>query len=117
MSNTFLSIQQLEESFLSEDFRIKTQQQIQKDFAYVQSAFPDGFCEHSLTLLDLELLVQRELAKVMEQSERLTLQLLYHVDIPQNHFLELTTYPDFLPKMSALLIRREAYKVYLRSKF
>jgi len=117
MSNTFLSVLQLEESFQSEDFRLKTQKQIQKDFAFAHGEFPDDFSENSLPLSDLELLVQRELAKVMEQSERLTLQLLYQIDIPQDRFLELTTDPNFLPKMSALLIRREAYKVYLRSKF
>ncbi|OFZ65169.1 MAG: hypothetical protein A3D92_19340 [Bacteroidetes bacterium RIFCSPHIGHO2_02_FULL_44_7] len=117
MSNTFLSLLQLEQSFQSEDFRLKTQQQIQKDFAFAHAEFPEDFCENSRTLYDLELLVQHELAKVMEQSERHTLQLLYQIDIPQDRFLELTTDPDFLPKMSNLLIRREAYKVYLRSKF
>ena len=53
----------------------------------------------------------------MTQGERQTLQLLYRIDIPQQDFLALTADPAFIEKMSELIVKREAYKVYLRSRY
>ena len=53
----------------------------------------------------------------MSAGEHQTMQLLYQVDIPQQDFLDLTSDPNFIQKMSILILRREAYKVYLRARY
>lgn len=62
-------------------------------------------------------LISEKLSELMTLGETQTLQLLYQIDIPQQDFLALTTDPDFITKMSDLIVKREAYKVYLRSKY
>jgi hypothetical protein len=114
---TALSISQLETEFESSDFVLKTQRQIAKDFGTSGIDFSSDFSANPLSYIELIDAVGEKLGELMTIGESQTLQLLYQIDIPQQDFLALTTDPDFIPKMSALIIRREAYKVYLRSVY
>ena len=114
---TQLSNQELLAHYQSPDFVLKTQRQIAKDFGTSGIDFNKSFENEELSLTDLLQITNEKLEEVLKLGETTTLQLLYQIDIPQSDFLALTSDPDFIPKMSDLIIRREAYKVYLRSKF
>lgn len=108
-----------EQEFLSKfeipDFVLKTQQQIAKDFERSGELMEGRLLNETQSLEDLIDLVGEILSKVLKKGERSTLQLLYQIDIPQAQFLRLTTDENFLQKVSLLIIKREAQKVYLRS--
>jgi len=114
---TALSISQLETQFTDPDFVIKTQRQIAKDFGTSGIEFTTAFGAAPLSYLELIDAVGEKLGQIMTLGETQTLQLLYRIDIPQQDFLALTTDTEFIRKMSVLIIRREAYKIYLRSVY
>ncbi|MFT6500645.1 MAG: hypothetical protein ACJASQ_000754 [Crocinitomicaceae bacterium] len=114
---TALSISQLETEFKSSDFVLKTQHQIAKDFGTSGIDFSSDFSANPLSYLELIDAVGEKLGELMTIGESQTLQLLYQIDIPQQDFLSLTSDPDFINKMSALIVKREAYKIYLRSVY
>ena len=110
-----LNEQQFLEQFANADFVMKTQAQIAKDFDRL------GYCSHPslssqrMSLEELNACVGEMLSTIIQLGETQTLQLLYTIDVPQSKFLALTKDPEFIRKASALIIRREALKVYLRS--
>lgn len=108
---------ELNEVLLSDEFRLKMQQQIVKDFAQVELCFLEKFEKEVLSKEEILENMANALATLMERGERHLLQLLYTVDLPENLFLSLTTKPDFLEKLSEQILQREAYKVYLRKIF
>ncbi len=115
--DSLLSKEDLEIKFRIPDFVLKTQQQIAKDFQLSGEVFPADF---SMTEKNLEQIRDEMLPfleNISRSGERKLLQLLYQIDIPQQQFLALTGESDFLSQLAVLIIRREAYKVYLRSKF
>lgn len=112
-----ISSDELNVQFQSTDFVLKTQRQIAKDFAVCGIDFEESFLQEEKTLPIILDNTNSKLEEIMNQGETSTLQLLYQIDIPQQDFLSLTTDPEFLSKMSELIVKREAYKVYLRSKF
>lgn len=87
-----------------------------KDFYPSGIRFGTDFEIHASTYDEIILQLGNKLSELMTLGERQTLQLLYQIDIPQSDFLNLTTDPEFISKMSLLILRREAYKVYLRSR-
>jgi hexokinase len=112
----------LEKSVLSvqfqfPDFVLKTQRQIAKDFMQSGIDFEETFTNEVLSLNEIIQHVSEKLEEVLKRGETATLQLLYQIDIPQNDFLALTTSTNFIPKMCELIVRRTAYKVYLRNMF
>ena len=114
--NSSFSEKQLLERFQNVDFVVHTQAQIVKDFE--RSGFTvDLSVENPLTLEELTLAVEKSLTAVMLSGETKMLQLLYQIDLPQEHFLSLIKDPHFLSKMALLIVQREAQKVYLRSIF
>jgi len=113
----FLEKSRLLDQFQIPEFVLKTQQQISKDFAIVGATFPDHFAEEELDYPLILNEVQNQLIHVMKFGETTLLQLLYQIDLPQQDFLSLVSDSDFTEKLSDLIIRREAYKVYLRTKF
>jgi hypothetical protein len=115
--NSNLTDQQFLDHFQNADFVLKTQAQIAKDFERLGHASHAQLSDTAFSLEELQLLVEEMLTAVVRLGESQTLQLLYIIDIPQAQFLSLTTDPDFLSKGVALIIRREAQKVYLRSMF
>lgn len=99
------------------DFALKTQQQIEKDFYASGAEFEAGFTSTAWSYDEIFAAVQQQLTNIMSRGETQFLQLLYQIDIPQNQFLESIGKSDFSNQITELIIRREAFKVYLRSKF
>jgi hypothetical protein len=114
---TQLSITELKNQFQSAEFVLKTQRQIAKDFYASGIQFTAEFEVSSLDYTSICEHVGDKVNELMKLGETQFMQLLYQIDIPQQDFLALTEDPDFIPKMSELIIKREAYKVYLRSKY
>ena len=103
--------------FSNEDFVLKTQHQIHKDFAKFNLEFPESFVFEVWTKEQIEEAIQERLKEIIKFGETRLLQLLYTIDIPENQFLNLVTAPDFLVSISQAILKREAMKVYFQSKF
>lgn len=98
-------------------FVLQTQKQLIKDFAKFNLFFPETF-EHAPQMKEhLEEHIAYLLLDLLHEGERRLLQLLYTIDIPEKEFLQLVTSNAFLPTLSKKILLREAYKVFLRSKF
>lgn len=115
--NIFLSKKSVNEEFTSSDFVIKTQKQIIKDFGLTNVQFAPTFENTVHSYEDLIDIISEKLVEVMKTGETQLLQLLYQIDIPQNHFLELISKPELPILLSDLILRREAYKIHLRSLY
>ena len=103
--------------FSNEDFVLKTQHQIHKDFAKFNLEFPESFVFDVWTKEQIEEAIQERLKEIIKFGETRLLQLLYTIDIPEKQFLNLVTAPEFLVSISQAILKREAMKVYFRSKF
>lgn len=114
---TALTHEQLLTEFQSSEFVLKTQHQIAKDFGQFSIDFSKEFMVNALELSKIVLQTEEKVAELMKEGEQRFLQYLYLVDIPESSFLALTTNPDFIGKISVLILQREAYKVYLRARF
>ncbi len=114
---TDLSKQQLLKEFESSEFILKTQQQIAKDLGQFSIEFENDFLTFALLYDAILLELENKLAELMKLSEQTFMQYLHQVDLPEKEFLNLLSDSNFLPKISELILRREAYKVYLRAKY
>ena len=103
--------------FSNEAFVLKTQQQIEKDFAKFSLYLPEYFVLEPLDKLAIELLIQEKIAEVMKYGETQLMQLLYTIDIPESDFLHLITAPNFIKNISEMILKREALKVFFRQKY
>jgi len=103
--------------FSNEDFVLKTQQQIHKDFAKFNLEFPENFIFEVWSKDKIELAIEERVAEIIKTGETRLLQLLYTIDIPEKQFLNLITEPNFLSILSQAILKREAMKVYFRSKY
>jgi hypothetical protein len=103
--------------FSDEQFILRTQQQIQKDFAKLDLFFPEHFLITPWSRDEIEMEIEQQIKHLMEQGERRLLQLLYTIDIAEDRFLKLTQEPNLLQILSQEILQRQAYKVYLRQKF
>jgi hypothetical protein len=112
-----LSQEQLEVQFTVPDFVLKTKQQIAKDFNSSGIPFNEAFITDELNYFEISSIVSQKLLEVMRTGETALLQLLYQIDIPQSQFLGIVQEKDLSDQLADLVIRREAYKVFLRSKF
>tara|TARA_R110002072_G_scaffold251518_2_gene410399 strand:+ start:36606 stop:36956 length:351 start_codon:yes stop_codon:yes gene_type:complete len=112
-----LSKSQVLSEFESAEFILKTQLQIAKDLGLFNIEFDENFKANSLNYDDILLALETKLAELMSLNERTFMQYLYQVDLPETEFLNLLHDPKFLPKISKLILNREAYKVYLRAKY
>lgn len=108
---------ELQSYFNYDSFVLKTQQQISKDFAQFHLFFDEKFETEVLTKANIEQLIKERLAELIQEGESRLLQLLYTIDLSEKEFLTLTTNPNFLQQLSEKILYREAYKVFLRSKY
>ena len=112
-----LTLQEVAIEFNSQEFVLKTQQQIAKDFGTAGVDFPKDFCSVpiALDLLITDLSIR---LKEVESSNPSTFsQLLYQIDIPESILPDLAQSDDYYSSLAEVVIKREAYKVFLRSKF
>ena len=115
--DSFLSKNQVVEEFQSAEFVLKTQKQIAKDFTQFAIECDTDFLTNAFSYDSILLEIQDRMAELMKYGEQTFLHYLYQVDIPEIEFINLLNDSLFLPKMSELILKREAYKVYLRSKY
>jgi len=113
----FLTKSVIEVEFKSQGFVLKTQRQIVKDFNRSGIDFNAKFSLEELKYDQMIFEIRSKLIEVMKFGEAQLLQLLYQIDVPQSHFTTLLENPNISDELSELILRREAYKVYLRSKF
>ena len=99
------------------NFVLQTQKQIAKDFGPFSPSFPDTFLTNAIPVDQIFEHVQDNVTKMMEKSETTFLQFLYGIDLPEKEFLALTSSKAFIAEISKKIVIREAYKVYLRSKY
>jgi hypothetical protein len=109
-----IPVYQLIEYFDNEAFVLKTQQQISKDFAKFNLFFPENFENIPYSKTDIEELIKENISDMIKQGETRLLQLMYTIDLPEKEFLHLTIQNDFLDLLAEKILRREAYKVFLR---
>ena len=112
-----LSKDQLLTQFESSDFVLKTQLQIAKDFNQFSIDFPEAFVSKTWLLGDLLLIIEEKLTELIKLGEQTLFNYLYQVDVPEKQFILLLNDPLFLSKLSEIILHREAYKIYLRSKY
>ena len=112
---TMLTIRELSTFIQKDEFVLKTQRQISKDFHFCGVRFSDFFDRDVLSTERILSEIQAALTEIMESND--LSQLLYQIDICQETYVSLLNEPDFLLQLSDLILRREAYKVYLKSLY
>ena len=102
-------------------FRLKTQQQIAKDFAVHGYDFEAAFFENTLPLDTVYELVSEALIYFLENKASSWQALLYTIDFSESEYIETVakqdTGTDKLRKLTEGIIQREAKKVYFREKY
>ncbi|TNF45886.1 MAG: hypothetical protein EP305_12745 [Bacteroidetes bacterium] len=112
-----IPVYQLIEYFDNETFVLNTQRQISKDFAKFNLFFPENFESTPYSKLDIETMIKQNVQDLIREGETRLLQLMYTIDLPEKEFLHLTVQNDFLELLADKILRREAYKVFLRQHF
>ena len=110
-------LQELLPYFDDTDFVLKTQQQLIKDFEKFNLSFEPLFHHRALTKDEIVQHIAENLIELMKEGEARLLQLMYTIDVSEKEFLSLTTNPNFIQLLSEKILFREAYKVFLRTKF
>ena len=111
------NISQQQKTAYNEEFILKTQQQINKDFAKFNLEFRESFTLEPWTKEEIEVAIEENLVISIKMGETKLMQLLYTIDIPEQTFLSLTQENDFIQLLSQAILKREAMKVFFRSKF
>ena len=111
------NISKQQKTAYNEEFILKTQQQINKDFAKFNLEFRESFNLEPWTKEKIEVAIEENLVIIIKMGETKLMQLLYTIDIPEQTFLSLTQEKDFIQLLSQAILKREAMKVFFRSKF
>lgn len=115
--NNLISPTDLQKQFNNTEFVLKTQQQIAKDFEKFNLMFDTTFQQIPFNKEEIQEKIAEHVSELMKEGETRLLQLLYTIDLSEKEFLALTPKPDFLQLLSEKILFREAYKVFLRTKF
>ena len=108
------SKQELTVFFDQESFVLKTVEQINKDLAGLALSSVDFSIDFELEVLpQLTLQLAAEIKKMTGRSIQ---QFIYKVDIKESEYLNTLSKEDDFQELALLVIRREAQKVYLKSK-
>lgn len=101
----------------NEQNRLLLQKQIAKDFLAVQCEFQEDFLTTIYSVESILSFIQEKLIETFERGERISLQLLYTIDIPEKDFLKVIGTENFQNKLSQMILEREAKKIYFRLKY
>tara|TARA_Y100000385_G_C13101738_1_gene644944 strand:+ start:2118 stop:2462 length:345 start_codon:yes stop_codon:yes gene_type:complete len=112
---SMLTLQEVAIEFNSQEFVLKTQQQIAKDFYPSGVQFSAKFGSDIMVTKELIAEVQNAIEEVVEMNG--LQQLMYQIDIPEKVYVALLNDTEFSSQMAEIILRREAYKVFLRSQF
>ncbi|MEY4603438.1 MAG: hypothetical protein RIT43_730 [Bacteroidota bacterium] len=108
---------ELQQHLADKEFVLKTQKQIARDFSKFNLIFEQEFEESAYEKERIEAMVAQRISQLMTEGESRLLQLLYNIDLSEKEFLVLTAEPNFIQLLAEKILFREAYKVFLRSKF
>jgi hypothetical protein len=108
---------QLEVRIQNVEFQLKTKAQIAKDFATKGIVFSNDFLKTEQPFETIISELADKLAEVSAMGESALLQLMYTIDLKESSFLQTVSQPNFLDELATLVLRREAFKVYLRENF
>lgn len=115
--NHLLPIEQVNSELRSVDFELKTRAQLVKDFATQGLYFHPGFESSTGDFEAIIAEIASLIVELMKRGERYLLQLLYTIDLPERYFLEIVQESNMPQILATYILRREAYKVYLRKQF
>jgi hypothetical protein len=101
----------------STEFVLKTQRQIIKDFGTADIDFPEDFGVNPFPLDQLLSHVSVRLKELDSTNASAFSQLLYQIDLPENLLPALNETDDFYITLAEVVLKREAYKVFLRNKY
>ena len=107
----------VDKALQSKDFVLATQRQLIKDFASANTLFPDNFNSIPYEVNQLIIEISARLKSIENLSSSYLSQLLYRIDIPESALPDLMDSDDFYTNLAQLVLKREAYKVFLRSQF
>ena len=114
--NSLLSFEKLHLEFNCSNFVRSTCAQIEKDFALAGIELSISM-DNPSALND----IKKQLIDCLDFhlfKGRVSLpQLCYQIDIPENWMNENNSNHEFLEELAQIIIRREAYKVFLRTQF
>jgi hypothetical protein len=103
--------------FSNEKFVQDAVNQIFKDFSRCGWDLDSDLLNRTLVKTEIEELLADKLVEIMKYGETQLLQLIYIIDIPEKEFLSIITEPNFPQLLAEKIVLKEAYKVYLRSKY
>ena len=110
---------ELEERFDHEQFRLKTQLQIAKDFAVHGFDFAPEFSQVAYSIEALVDTLAEALMYMIEKQSSSWHPLLYTMDVSEQSYLQLATSNEsnWLAEFTWFVLRREAFKVFFREKY
>lgn len=110
---------ELEERFDHEQFRLKTQLQIAKDFAVHGFDFAPEFSQVAYSIEELVNTLAEALMYMIEKQSSSWHPLLYTMDVSEQSYLQFATSnnPNWLAEFTWIVLRREALKVFFREKY
>jgi len=110
---------ELEARFSHEQFRLKTQLQLAKDFGMHGFDFAPNFIEEALSIEVLVETVLEALVYMIEKKASSWHPLLYTMDVSEQTYLQLATsnQPTWMEDFTWIVLRREALKVFFREKY
>lgn len=109
--------QRLSDIMSSTNYHLQLQQQVLKDFYGFEDDFPSDFAVNCYTAQEIMELVHNSLVKIMEQGERILLQLLYKIDLPEKEFLKIIEHEQLSTALTKAVFEKEINKIYFRIKY
>ena len=110
---------ELEERFNHEQFRLKTQLQLVKDFGVHGFDFAPEFSQVAYSIEALVDTLAAALMYMIEKQASSWHPLLYIIDVSEQTYLQLATSNEsnWLAEFTWFVLRREAFKVFFREKY
>jgi len=112
-----MNLEIVSQQLRSSDFVLKTQRQITKDFSTAGVDFPSDFQTNPYPVEMILTEVSVRLKELDSANPSGFSQLLYQIDVPESLLSNLSGTDDFYSDLAEVVLKREAYKVYLREKF
>lgn len=109
--------QHFSEILASNKYHLQLQQQLLKDFYTYEEDFPQDFAENCYSAQEIMEFLHFTLVKVMEQGERVLLQLLYKIDLPEKEFLKIIQMEQVATELTKAIFQKEINKIYFRMKY
>lgn len=114
--NGLLTHSQLISAFDQHTFVLATQRQIIKDFGTAGIDFSENFSSSPCPLDQLIREISLRLKELDTTRSSAFSQLLYQIDVPESLLADLSHSVDFYGDLAEIVLKREAYKVFLRGR-